>query len=162
MEKPLRSEPLFGMGCTYVLCVSPDAPLLIIRRPSYHLFKTLSPSLWQRCINIPHLRSRLLQEDKTGWSVKENSEYGCFGFKVQFWYQQIEIDDLCSFASLNFQTTEFIVMYLSFEEGFELRRSCTEVRRPEFWLREDFVQTRRKSNRKVYIHLVHVLRRYCM
>ena len=45
--------------------------------------------------------------------------------------------------------TEFIVVYLSSEESFGLRRSCTEVRRPEFWLGEGFDQTRRKSQRKV-------------
>ena len=40
------------LGGTYVLCVcvSPDTTLLIIR-PLYHLYKTISPSLRRGCIN---------------------------------------------------------------------------------------------------------------
>ena len=54
-------------------------------------------------------------------------------------------------------------MYLSPEGIFGLRRSCTAVRRSEFWLSEGFVQTRHKATDGDYIqHLVHFLRRHCM
>ena len=33
-------------------------------------------------------------------------------------------------------------MYICSEESFGLRRSCNEVRLPEFWLSEDFAQIR--------------------
>ena len=47
-------------------------------------------------------------------------------------------------------------MYLSSEGSFGLRRSCTEIRRPTFWLCRGFVQTREshhKCHRKVTTHI---------
>ena len=55
--------------------------------------------------------------------------------------------------SSTYSKRQLVVMYLSSVESFELRRSCTEVRRPGFWLREFFFQTRRKSHRKVTTYI---------
>ena len=48
-----------------------------------------------------------------------------------------------------FPMTEFIVMYVCSKGSFGLQRFCIEVRRPEVWLSEGFIQTRRKSLRKM-------------
>ena len=75
------------------------------------------------------------------------------GIKIQFWHQQFEADDFCRFSRHAFQTTELVVMYLCSEVNFGLRRSCTVARQPEFWLSGGFVQTRRKSHRKVTAYI---------
>ena len=50
---------------------------------------------------------------------------GYFDLKIQFWYQQFEFDDLCSFSSHAFQTKEFIaskVMYQGLAAGVLVER----------------------------------------
>ena len=65
--------------------------------------------------------------------------------------------DRCCIHRHIFQTQECIVMYLCSEGSFGLRRSCTEVQRPTFWLCRGFIQTReshRKSHRKMTTHIL--------